>query len=94
MWYYRNLITTQVAVVCFSTNYNVANNVIRIHLDTCICIFMLMVKAIPGEKVHDMIALKSNMKTLNMHWTKDREGEVMKVVSKSFSNSHNIVVYR
>ena len=35
-------------------------------------IFMLMVKAIPGEKVHDMIALKSNMKTLNMHWTKDR----------------------
>jgi len=57
---------------------------------------MLMVKAIPGEKVHDMIALKSNMKTLNMHWTKDREdeGEVMKVVSKSFSNSHNIVVYR
>lgn len=84
MWYYRNLITTQVAVVCFSTNYNVANNVIRIHLDTCICIFMLMVKAIPGEKVHDMIALKSNMKTLTCIGQKIGRGRLWKLYRNHF----------
>ena len=58
--------------------------VIRIHLDICIWISMLMVKAIPGEKVHDMIALKSNMKTLICIWTIDSRGRIGKLYRNHF----------